>query len=188
MLTADGHDAHVGDAFAIADVNILRSYPHHEIAALTIARAFAIADCPREAPPLGSFADWSKWVRDPLLWLGCVDPVDAMGEVRREDPKLSALAGVLEQWSIVIDDRRVTAREVAEIAGQMAAVGFSHPDLREALLTVAADRGEISTRRLGRWLGENKGREVAGKRIVACEMEHGIGRWQLVRSAHKSHG
>src|SRR5207302_3646705 len=98
------------------------------------------AGCPREAPPLGSFADWSKWVRDPLLWLGCVDPVDAMGEVRREDPKLSALAGVLEQWSIVIDDRRVTAREVAEIAGQMAAVGFSHPDLREALLTVAADQ------------------------------------------------
>ena len=162
-----------------------RDRPRLVVAALTIARAFAIAGCPREAPPLGSFADWSKWVRDPLLWLGCVDPVDAMGEVRREDPKLSALAGVLEQWSIAIDDRRVTAREVAEIAGQMAAVGLSHPDLREALLTVAADRGEISTRRLGRWLGENKGREVAGKRIVPCEMEHGIGRWQLARLAHK---
>jgi hypothetical protein len=29
--------------------------------------------------PLGSFEDWAAWVRDPLLTLGCCDPVDTYG-------------------------------------------------------------------------------------------------------------
>src|SRR5207248_9220659 len=56
----------------------LRDRPSLVVAALTIIRAFVNAGCPRERPPLGSFDDWSKLVRDPLLWLGCADPVEAI--------------------------------------------------------------------------------------------------------------
>jgi hypothetical protein len=105
-----------------------------------------------------------------------------MSKVRSEDPKLSNLTAVLEQWSIVIGDRRVTTREVAETAAQQVMSSFSYPDFRDALLGVAAERGEISTGRLGRWLSANKGREVAGKRIVPAGMALGLGRWSLVRA------
>jgi hypothetical protein len=165
------------DPIAVA----LRERPVFVIAVLTIVRAFLLAGCPRKEPTLGSFADWSRWVRDPLLWLGCEDPAEAMAEVRREDPELQALRAVLAQWSIVIGDERVTTRQLAEKAAQQAPAGFAFPDLREVLLAVAAERGEVNTRRLGRWLGKIKGRAADGKKIAAAELLDGIGRWQLRR-------
>lgn len=160
-------------------ITALRERPVLVACALTIARAFAVAGFPRDRAPLGSFADWSRWVRDALIWLGRADPLDAMTEARREDPRLTALAAVLEQWAAVIRDERVTARAVAECAAQQGMTGYSHPDLREALLAVASDRGEVSARRLGRWLGEVKGRQVNGKYIESAGMRDGFALWQL---------
>jgi len=71
---------------------------------LTIARAFLMARCPRERAPLGSFGDWSKWVRDPPIWLGRPDPVLALGEARRDYPDLNALVAVMGQWMLVFGD------------------------------------------------------------------------------------
>ncbi len=158
----------------------LEERPALVAAILTIAVAFSLAGCPRSVPPLGSFAGWSRWVRDPLIWLGRADPVDSMERVRGDDPRLSALTAVIEQWSMVIRDRRVTAREIAEIAGQQGvADGFAKPDFREAFLAVAGERGEVNTVRLGRWLGKNKERQILGKRIMAVEKLNGIARWEL---------
>src|SRR5207248_1842816 len=82
----------------------LRERPALVVAALTIAHAFAVAGFPRSFSPLGSFEDWSKWVRDLLIWLGRADPVEAMDEVRRDDPKLMALVAVLEQWKLELKE------------------------------------------------------------------------------------
>ena len=37
------------------------------VAALTILRAFHVAGRPRQVDPLGSFEDWSDWVRSALI-------------------------------------------------------------------------------------------------------------------------
>jgi putative DNA primase/helicase len=162
-------------------VTALADRPQFVIAALTIARAFMVAGCPRAVGPLGSFGDWSRWVRDPLIWLGRPDPVDAMAETRRDDPVLSTLIAVVEQWGMTIGERRVTGREVAELAGKQDVSGkWENPDFREALLAVAGEAGSVTTRRLGRWLSQVKGRAVGGKRLVSAEMLHGVARWQLV--------
>lgn len=149
-----------------------RERPRLVAAALTILRAFTAAGWPRSHPPIGSFADWSRFVRDPLIWLGRPDPADAMTAARRDDPRLGALRAILEQWALVICDERITARQLVALAAPYA-------DFRAALLTVAAERGEISARRLGRWLGQVRGRRVDGKRIEAAETLHGIARWRL---------
>jgi len=78
----------------------LRDRPSLVVAALTIVRAFALEGCPREVAPLGSFEDWSKWARDPLVWLGLPDPAEAMNKVRGDDPEGLGLTAVLEHWEV----------------------------------------------------------------------------------------
>src|SRR5262249_38156548 len=36
--------------------------------------------------PMGGFETWCSWVRDPLLTLGCKDPVERIAEVKANDP------------------------------------------------------------------------------------------------------
>jgi hypothetical protein len=160
-------------------VTARRERPALVAAVLTIARAFLLDGCPRKEPPLGSFDDWSKWVRDPLIWLGRPDPVLALGEARREDPKLNALVAVMEQWRLVFGDQRVSCRDIAEKAQQQGVSGYSHAELREALLRVGGDGDKISTRKLGQWLGTVKGRMVDGRRLIPADTLHGVARWRL---------
>jgi hypothetical protein len=61
---------------------------------------------------LGSFEDWSRTVRDALVWLGEADPCGSMEYVRSQDPKLDALSAVLTHWRAVIGTARVSVRDV----------------------------------------------------------------------------
>ena len=67
-------------------------------AALTIVRAFIAVGMPRQTDPLGSFEAWSGLVRDALVWVGETDPCTTMERARADDPSLTALVEVLEQW------------------------------------------------------------------------------------------
>ncbi|MBM3083299.1 PriCT-2 domain-containing protein [Chelatococcus daeguensis] len=106
-------------------------------AGLTVLRAYHIAGRPEMRAPLGSFTDWSRWVRDALIWLGEADPCDTMEGMRGADPKLEALTTVLEQWREAIGMDRVTVREVIERATEQrpqlyGRSEFIHPEFREA--------------------------------------------------------
>ncbi len=158
-------------------------------AALTILRAFHVAGRPQQASPLGSFVEWSRWVRDALIWLGEADPCATMDEVRGADPRLDALTMVIEQWHAVLGCARVSAKEVIDAAVEQRPDGpfgrstFVHPDFRETLLVIAGDGGAVSGRRLGRWLGANQNRIVGGMKIIADGVLTGIQRWRLMQSA-----
>jgi putative DNA primase/helicase len=67
------------------------------VAALTVLRAYHVAGRPGQPDPLGSFEDWSSWVRGALLWLGHADPVDTIEESREMDPKLDAAKADLKR-------------------------------------------------------------------------------------------
>jgi putative DNA primase/helicase len=158
------------------------------LAALTVLRAFHVAGRPQQTVPLGSFEDWSLFVRDALVWLGEADPCATMERARAEDPKLEALTNVVEQWYAVLKDKIVSVKDVIDKATGLDLVlnrldfnrrEYLHPDFREALLIVAGEGGAINSRRLGKWLAANKNRVVGGKRIEPETMLNGISRWRI---------
>jgi len=75
-----------------------RERPKYAAACLTILQAYIAAGAPQQTRPLGGFQDWSRLVRDALVWLGEADPVETMERTRSEDPRHAALASILSQW------------------------------------------------------------------------------------------
>lgn len=157
-------------------------------AALTVLSAYHIAGRPGQPDALGSFEEWSGWVRGALLWLGEADPVDTMKEVRATDPRLEELRAVMSQWKAVIGSGAASVREIIERAVEpvpptgpavMPRAEFRHPDFREALLAVAGKGGAISGGSLGRWLGNNADRIIDGQVIRRGTLSGGIQRWVL---------
>jgi len=47
---------------------------------------------------LGSFDQWCSWVRDPLLTLGCPDPVARLAELKVKDPDRIDILGIFQKW------------------------------------------------------------------------------------------
>jgi hypothetical protein len=55
--------------------------------------------CPQpQGRPLGSFETWCRWVRDPLLALGCRDPVDRVGESKQRDSRRQSMGELFNIW------------------------------------------------------------------------------------------
>ena len=48
--------------------------------------------------PMGSFIEWSTWVRDPLLGLGCIDPAARVSEAKARDTRRQAVADLFNAW------------------------------------------------------------------------------------------
>jgi hypothetical protein len=66
--------------------------------------------------PLGSFEVWGRWVRDPLLALGCADPVDRVGDAKWLDARRQEIADLFAVWWERHADRAVTLRTLHEDA------------------------------------------------------------------------
>jgi hypothetical protein len=47
---------------------------------------------------LGSFEEWAAWCRDPVLSLGCADPVKRIAEFSRDDPVRREIAEIFHVW------------------------------------------------------------------------------------------
>jgi hypothetical protein len=151
------------------------------VACLTILRAFDEAGRPDQGGvPLGSFETWWHWVRGALVWLGEADPCETMDKVREDDPKRQAVDNVLRHWKAAFGPEELTAKQLVDRATeyvpppQRQGVDFNpptrrefmYPDLRDALLAVASDRGMVDAQRLGFWLRSIKGRIINNMRIV----------------------
>jgi hypothetical protein len=156
-------------------------------AALTITRAYIAARRPHVVAPLNSFEGWSKMVRSPIVWLGRDDPVETMESARKDDPTLQAVEAVFIALKETMGVGPQNAMSVAQIITcadetRSGATGFQlkHPGLKEALLTVAAPRGAIDARELGKWFSRHKGRIAKRVRLEGQADEHGHpARWWL---------
>lgn len=161
--------------FAFKPVDrVLRNRGAYVAAALTIVSAYQAAGYPDALSTLGSYDEWSLMVRSALVWLGYADPADSMETARDEEPGLAAMRELFSHW-----ERRLglnsgyTAAALAQSACTLAptgpgddAGGFAEPEFRDLLLRLAGERGQISTKRLGKWLSKISGRIVAGHRLV----------------------
>jgi hypothetical protein len=67
------------------------------VALLTVWRWGRIAEL-EVGKPLGSYEEWSSWVRDPLLTLGCRDPVERISEDKGRDPGRQAVSVLFDLW------------------------------------------------------------------------------------------
>ncbi|MFP5429316.1 MAG: hypothetical protein ACLGJA_27045, partial [Gammaproteobacteria bacterium] len=124
--------------------------------ALTVIRAWIVSgDAPINCKPLASYSQWGEWVRQPLLWLGLPDPAERVFEQLAQDPDRETLGRLLSAWWSVFGSRPAMIREAVSAAET--GFGEGAKALRESLLEVAEERGEINRRRLGRWIARHQG-------------------------------
>jgi hypothetical protein len=64
--------------------------------------------------PLGSFEQWGRWVRDPLLALGCQDPAERVSEAKERDGRRQATADLFVIWWEKHGKQPIAVRELHE--------------------------------------------------------------------------
>jgi hypothetical protein len=62
--------------------------------------------------PLGSFEQWARWCRDPLLALGCQDPVERIAEAKANDPRRQRTAEIFKKWWQVHGGNAITVHDL----------------------------------------------------------------------------
>jgi hypothetical protein len=89
-------------------------------ALLTIWRWGRIARDISAGLSLGSFEQWCRWARDPLLALGCQDPAQRVSEAKERDGRRQALADLLAIWWERHQNNPVAVRELHDDVKQVA--------------------------------------------------------------------
>ena len=69
----------------------------------------------RRGRPLGSFEVWAEWCRDPLLALGCCDPVERISRVKADDPHRGEVVELFEAWHAHHGEKPTTVTNLAEL-------------------------------------------------------------------------
>jgi hypothetical protein len=64
--------------------------------------------------PLGSYEDWAEWCRDPLLALGCRDPVERIDNIKSDDPERRRMVELFCAWHDHHGEVAVKAVDLAE--------------------------------------------------------------------------
>lgn len=152
-------------------------------AALTIPLAYLQAGAPPldALTPAGSFEQWDRMVRRPLVWLGLPDPLLASETLRDEDPELATMRALFAAWREVFKDRAVTVAEVIEAGMDRAPMSGSpvNSDLFDSLQVACAEKP--NARRLGNWLRYRQNRIVDGLRMVRAGMDSAakVAKWRI---------
>lgn len=144
--------------------------PELVAAALTIVRAFMQAGAPRQCAPLGSFEDWSGYVRSSLIWLNYADCLGDVTALRGEDPEKQQLAEILA----ALPSGRFTAKDI----GQMVIHDF---ELRDTLSAFLGRTGAFSTKSFGRYLTRYSGTIVDNTWVEAVESAASGKIWEVKR-------
>jgi hypothetical protein len=69
--------------------------------------------------PIGSFEQWADWCRDPLLALGCCDPIQRIEAIKAEDPTRRRTTELFARWDAHHGDRLLQAAELADPVGAL---------------------------------------------------------------------
>lgn len=171
-----------GRTFKIAD---LKSYvrahrPQLLVDALTVLRAYALASDPVTVEPLESFVQWSRIVRDPLVWLGWGDAVAT--QERETEDEIAPLRQAFKQltsWPEFAVDassgmgKEFSARDIAKVCD-----GLGREDLRPAI-EAAGCSDATSTLKVGYWLRAHRDRVAGSLKLVHAGVTDGSGRWKF---------
>jgi len=162
--------------FKIADLPayLIAQRKHLVMAGLTVLRAYRHAGWPiQNVRRWGGFDQWSREIREPLIWLGLADPCATREQVILNDPERDAALAVLSLWHELFGDRAVPLAEVIRDAT---------PDLKGQLLAVSADRTDtanIDARRLSAWCRKVEDRVFSGFRLCRDGTAQRAVRWKV---------
>lgn len=146
------------------------------VAALTVMRGYlSRGEKASVFRPWGRFETWSKFCREPLMWLGLSDPCESYDLIAADDPERQEHVRMLEVWADHFSAEPKTAREAVNAA----IVG--NEDLRECLESIARDQGGVlSAKKLGKWLRFHAERIVDGRMFVKVgDDRNGVSRWKI---------
>lgn len=150
-------------------------------AALTILVAHLRTNPAPLAPALQSFDDWSRVVRDALLWLDLPDPVRSQDQIANEDPDAESLAEVLSALGESLRCQSFTADEVVSAirAASMAPEGCATRRLADAINPYLHGK-PATAHRVGLVLRSIRDRVIGGKALRGRLDKHaGAVRWTL---------
>jgi putative DNA primase/helicase len=104
--------------------------------------------------PVGSFERWARWCRDPLLALGCRDPIERISQIKAADPRRAQVIDTLGKWWEHHGDNKVTATDL-------------HADVKELIDTNSKKNpitGELifSRQKVAAFLRKHVGTRVGG--------------------------
>jgi hypothetical protein len=159
-------------------------------AALTIMQAYHFRK--NEGPaikPFGRFEQWSREIREAMIWAGLADPCETREEVIEANPERDADLVVFENWHRAFGAREITLQELIN-----AAVGvegkYGDVDLKTAFSEIAADLKrpeQINSRRLAWWCRNRVGRVIGGYKLLRSGKAHaGFMAWRVARVEAKS--
>lgn len=133
-------------AFTFDPVELARAQRRElVVACLTILRYGLLV--PSQAPPLGSFEQWSRRVRDPLMALGYADPCLGLARLAAADPERELALELLTAWQDCFGATPTTVRVAIHEAESR-----RDGSLYEAIVGVAGGPGGLNSRRLGKYL------------------------------------
>jgi len=157
---------------------VLRERGRYVSAALTLIRAWIVAGRPKAScRGLAGYGNWSDHCRQPLLWLGIADPTESVFSAMAEDPDRDMLLRLLDAWMQAFGRTAAMVRDV--MRRTMSPSNNENAELRDVLLEIAGERGDINPRKLGWWIRRHAGRIVDGKRIVRSEGNTSAERWRV---------
>jgi len=156
---------------------VLANRGRYVIAALTVVRAWIVAGRPDTVcKTFNSYASWSDWCRQPLLWLGRADPTDAVFEGMAEDPDREALGNLL----VALKDQFGSAPTMVKAMVKRASERRGTTDeLLEVLQDIAGANERINRKRLGHWIKRHSGRVVNGLKIVKAPVTRNAQCWRV---------
>lgn len=147
---------------------------HFVSLALTIVRAWICAGKPKiECKSIATFAEWSDYCRQSLLWIGLPDPAACIFESMNDDPDRELLGEFLRLWL----DRFGHAPTSVKDASTLFHAG---DELREIIGDIAGERdGSINRKRLGWWIKRHARQVVNGLRFVQDTATHNAAKWKV---------
>ena len=173
---------------------VLKDRGAYIAAVLTIARAYVVGGKLERLEKIGSYGQWSKFVREPLMWLGEADPAKSMEQAFKNDPNKSAAETLIAQWlehlgteqnykvSEIVDKAKETQPSMNMGVGTN---DWEHirPDFFDVLLERCGERGNIDVRKFGFWLRSLRGQIYSGYKIIVSSesAKHGH-RWKLEKN------
>ena len=148
--------------------------------ALTIVRAYIAAGCPiqKNLTALGSYGEWSKLVRSPLVWLGLPDPATALFDTMETDPDREILGRLMINVHKIFGDKPVSVSDIVSRVESTISSG-QNTELAEVVREISEQNGKINRRIFGRWIGKHKGVLFDGYYFERSSRSGGSERWQV---------
>lgn len=134
---------------------------------LTIARAYVVAGKPdMHLTPCG-FPEWSKSIRNPLVWLGVADPGAKLIASIKDDPAKTTLGQLLTTIKPLFKTDFHVSELIARIGTGIDSTHDNYAELRELLSEVAGGQvvagvTQVSPKRLAGYFRRHEGRPASG--------------------------